>query len=213
MTTSDTAFIELLRKAPRRFSELLDQLCTAAGLSQARLSREAKQIRKHFIEEGLIAPRDPLIGSMEQPTISSVISGAQAPTYGQVWIWLKAIRTWYESPRLVEKCKQIESEYHIEMPVPQFDHKLEMDLWRLALFGTPDEIINAYNRTKNLNLLDENLPSLQDPRSLRLRNPIPNRSPRAEPNTNVDLQTFPTTDQLPVQHVPKKETRQYIRVL
>jgi hypothetical protein len=101
-----------------RFGELLREVCEVSGITQGKLSREAKEERQRLIEKGIIH-LDDSIGSMEQPTISKVMAGAQEPTYIQVYIWLRVIRTHYESAQFAEICKEL------NIPLPKFSPELE----------------------------------------------------------------------------------------
>lgn len=178
-------FIHLIHEAPKLFGRLLEELCMKAGLHQAHLSKKADIIRKQFIDNGVILPGDPLIGSMYQPAISRVMSGEQRPTYGQVLIWLHVIKKWYVGPELRKACKIVEIEYDIEMPVPQFDGDLEQDLWYLALFGKPSDIVQAYERRKNYHLLNDNLPPLIKTRANNLPTVRQRRQEKEEKQTDV----------------------------
>lgn len=167
--------IDLIHQACGLFGKLLDQLMLASLLSQHRLSKEATARRNALIAEGRISRGDPFIGSMAQPTISNVIAG-QRPTYGQVGIWLDVIKDWYQSPKMFEKVAKA----GLPDPLP-FTDELEGDMWRLALFGTKDEIKAAYKKCKDLDLLEDRrvVPSY---RTMNLKN-------RQE--------TGPNTDKLP----------------
>ena len=178
-------FIRLIHEAPKLFGRLLEELCRKAGLHQAHLSKKADAIRKQFIDAGVILPGDPLIGSMYQPAISRVMSGEQRPTYGQVLIWLRVIKEWYVSPELKRACKIIEIDHNIEMPIPRFDEDLEQDLWYLALFGRPSDIVGAYKRRKNYHLINEDLPSLTDARANNLPTVRQKRQEKEEKQTDV----------------------------
>jgi hypothetical protein len=153
--------VDLIHRAPKLFGQLLDQLMLASLLSQHQLSKEATARRKKLIDDGKISPGDPLIGGMTQQTISNVTAG-QRPTYGQVGIWFDVIRDWYRSPKMFEKVAKA----GLPEPVP-FTAALEKNMWRLALFGTMDEIKEAYEQCKDLDLLEDR-PVIQSHRTMNL---------------------------------------------
>jgi hypothetical protein len=124
---------ELLRNAQQRFSEILSELCEVAGLTQGRLARLAKLELQTLVSQGVISSGSP-VGSMYQPTISKVLSGQQTPTYYQVYIWLRVVRSWYGSLQLAALCEKR------GVPVPIFSEIVERKLWYLAGFVPPDEL-------------------------------------------------------------------------
>jgi hypothetical protein len=136
----------LVRISQKRFGELLRQICEISGITQGKLSREAKNERQRLIEKGDIHPDD-LIGSMEQPTISKIMAGVQGPTYFQVYIWLRVIRAHFESARFAEICKEL------NIDLPEFSSKLEHELWRLSTFIPPDELHRTYENAKEIKLI------------------------------------------------------------
>lgn len=128
---SDTlCILDLLDDSRMRFGDSLRDICEVAGLTQSELSKRAKVELKQLVSKDGKTPRD----SMEQPAISKVMAGLQEPTYIQVYIWLRVIRAWYESPILAHLCAAQ------EVDVPTFSPELERKLWRLAAFVPPDEL-------------------------------------------------------------------------
>jgi len=132
----------LLYGSRKRFGELLREICEISGFTQGKLSREAKVERDRLIGSGRIR-RENAAGSMEQPTISKVMAGVQEPTYFQVFIWLRVIRSHYESARLAEICRRL------EIPVPQFPYELERKLWQLSAFMPPEDLLEVYTESKD----------------------------------------------------------------
>jgi hypothetical protein len=147
-TFSNENMADVLRESRKRFGNLLGELCEVSGFTQGKLSREAKLVYRQMVEDGNIHAEDP-VGSMEQPTISKVIAGVQDPTYFQVYIWLRVIRKHIESDQFAKVCKDLKLN-----SVPTFSLDLELDLWRLAHFTPPSELLNTYEKRKNLKLIE-----------------------------------------------------------
>jgi hypothetical protein len=145
---------DLLHASQMRFGELLREVCEISGITQGKLSREAKEERQRLIGKGIISLEDS-IGSMEQPTISKVMAGGQEPTYIQVYIWLHVIRAHYESAQFAEICEEL------GIPLPEFSPELERELWRLATFVPPDELLRVYEETKNKKLIEIYTPLIE----------------------------------------------------
>lgn len=142
--------IELMHQAPKLFGKILNQLMQASLLSQSQMAKKATVRRDALIEQGKISRGDSLLGSMVQETISKVVLGQQRPTYGQVGIWLDVVREWYQSQEMLDKVKKA----GMLTPHP-FTDDLEKNMWRLALFGTKNEIKAAYEKCKDLDLLKD----------------------------------------------------------
>ncbi len=176
---------DLLRRSQKRFGELLREVCEASGFTQGKLSRKSKDERQRLIEAGYIRPEDP-IGSMEQPTISKVMAGVQEPTYFQVFIWLRVIRTHYESTKFAEICKKLGI-----IPIPQFSRELEQKLWYLSTFVQPDELLRVYEETEEYVKELELSQSLIEHKETRWEKP---KIGLEEKITDVDIPAFPKTD-------------------
>jgi len=144
---SNEPLTDLLRSSQKKFGELLREVCLAAGFTQGKLSREAKDEHQRLIEIGDLYPGDS-IGSMEQPTISKVMAGSQEPTYYQVYIWLNVLRRHFDSPRFAEICKEL------DISLPTFSAQLERGLWRLSTFIPPDELRQVYEEAKDEKLIE-----------------------------------------------------------
>lgn len=126
-------FSDLRAVAQARFASLLLQICEAGGLSQGKLARMAQADVRWLLGEGTLGSNDP-IGSLGQPTISRILAGKQQPTYGQVYIFLRAIRAHYTSSELTRRCEKC------GLSVPVFSREQELALWTLAGFCSPDEL-------------------------------------------------------------------------
>jgi hypothetical protein len=138
---------DLLHNSQKRFGTLLSDVCEVAGLTQGQLSRAAKGERQRLIDAGYI-PAESMRESMAQPTISKVMAGVQAPTYMQVYIWLRVIRTHYESTRFAEQCRRA------DVAVPTLSPEMERILWRLATFISPDDLARVCEQSKDINPLE-----------------------------------------------------------
>jgi hypothetical protein len=139
----------ILHDAPKVFSRLFNQLMLGCFISQSELSRKATAVRKSLIDDGVVARGDSLIGSQAQQTIDNVTDGDQRPTHGQLRIWLDAIEDWCnDSAAMLAKIAKI------GVPKPRYPREIETDLYRLALFGTFDEIKDAYEKWKDVSLLE-----------------------------------------------------------
>src|SRR5216683_4258190 len=134
-------YSNLRYEALKRFGSILRDLCEVSGFTQGKLAREAKAERQLLIDEGYINPGD-LIGSMEQSTVSRIMTGAQEPTFFQVFIWLRVLRKHYKSPELADVCQKMGIEK------PEFPSTLERKLWNLAGFVTPKELSLVYEGSK-----------------------------------------------------------------
>ena len=138
----------LLKQAPKVFSRMFEQLMLGCFISQGELSRKAIAIHNALKRDGTLKKGNSL-GSMAQPTISYVIDGTQRPGQGQLLLWLEVIRQWCnDSPEMLAKIAKI------GVPKPRYPREVEQDLYRLALYGTIDEIYEAYEYWKDYSLLE-----------------------------------------------------------
>jgi len=147
-------YSELDRDAHKRFGVLLHELCEVSGLTQGKLARQAKFERRQLIKNGCIQ-LGTLTGSMEQPTISRVLAGLQAPTYFQVLIWLRVLRKHYESEELARICDEM------GIAKPAFTVETERLLWGLAAFVPPEERAQAYAQSKDFQPLGFHIPIIE----------------------------------------------------
>lgn len=147
-------YSELDRNAHKRFGVLLHELCEVSGLTQGRMAKQAKAERARMIKDGCIKQADS-IRSMEQPTISRVLAGQQEPTYFQVLIWLRVLRTHYGSEELTQICEEM------GIAKPAFTVETERLLWTLAGFVPPDKRAQAYEQSKDVQPIGFHLPLIE----------------------------------------------------
>jgi hypothetical protein len=139
----------LFKQAPKVFSRMFNQLMLGCYISQGELSRKATAIHNQMKADGSLEKGDSL-GSMAQPTISNVLDGQQRPNHGQLMLWLDVIAEWCDdSPDMLEKIAKIEGAQK-----PRYPEEIEDDLYRLALYGTIDEIEEMYDKWKDVSLLE-----------------------------------------------------------
>lgn len=143
--------IDLMHNALQLFGQLFKDLLLASLLSQKKLSEEATSRRDALVAKRKIVAGDPLVGSMAQQTISKVISG-QRPTPGQLRIWLDFVKEWLQNPEIQAELRKN------NLPIPDLNEDFRKALYRLALYGTPDEIEKAYKDWKDVDLLEGHQP-------------------------------------------------------
>lgn len=119
------------------FGLLLSFLCEKAGISQNKLGKMSEQHRRHLKASKYIYPKS-ITGAVDQSGISRGISAERPLSYGQVYIWLHVLKEIFES-------KEYKTGNDFE-----FTKDLEADMWRLALFGTPEEVYFAYKRHEGM---------------------------------------------------------------
>lgn len=128
--------------AHKLFGQLLNFLCEEANISQNKLGTMAKDYRDYLISKGYI-----VYGcntkAVDQSGISRVISGKRPLSYAQTYIWLKVLRNIFESDEYKRMCEEEGRE------IFKFED-IEMDMWRLAFGGMPKEVIEAYERRKDM---------------------------------------------------------------
>jgi hypothetical protein len=186
MTISPTRRVFLMQNAPRVFARLLEQLMLASLITQSQLARRATAYRQQLIDQKIIETGDTQIGAMSQTAISNVIQGVVArPTDGQLWIWLEILQDWYQS---AEMRKRIEEN---DLDMPAFPDELKRDLEILALRGSIDEIDDAYERCKDLDLLEDR-PVILPSHSIYL----PKVRQKFEHETDYNLQAYPSTGEI-----------------
>jgi hypothetical protein len=167
--------IELMHKALELFGQLFKDLLLASILSQKKLSEEATRLRDEFVSKRQMVPGDPLVGGMTQQTISKVTTG-QRPTPGQLRIWLDIVKDWINNPAI--RAELIKN----NLPIPDLNEEFERALWRLALYGTIDEIEGAYKAWKDVDLL-EGRPPVQHHSTYNL--PLIKQKMEQETDTNL----------------------------
>lgn len=122
------------------FGLILRLLCGRANITQDYLEEQGKAYRDVLIAEGKLPPKYP-VGSLDQEAISRVWKGERLPSSRpQVGIWLDVIENTFNS----EKYLEIRKKY--KLPVYDLPHDLKVDMYHLAGFGAPDEIVASYKR-------------------------------------------------------------------
>lgn len=121
------------------FGLILRLLCQRANITQDYLEEAGKAYRDYLIERGYLRPGY-VVGALDQGAISRVINGDLWPSYDQVAIWLHVIEETLKSGRY----KQVRKERGLV--VYELGEDLKTDLYHLAGFGSPDEIVEAYNK-------------------------------------------------------------------
>jgi hypothetical protein len=186
MMISSTRRVFLMQNAPRVFARLLEQLMLASLITQSQLAKRATAYRQQLIDQKIIEAGDTQIGAMSQTAISNVIQGVVVrPTDGQLWIWLEILQDWYQSAEMKTRIK----ENDLEMPV--FSEQLHRDLELLALRGSIYEIEDAYERCKELNLLEDRAVIL--PSHFLY---LPKVRQKFEHETDYNLQSYPSTGEI-----------------
>lgn len=144
---------EIFRTNARKvFGALLSSLCKNANLSQRELGRRSEVYRKYLVSNGFIKHAYNT-GAIDQAAICRAIKGEFPLTYSQVFIWLHLLREVFES-----------DEYKAVKPEFNFSKSLEIDMWRLALYGTPEEVIVTYRKYEHMLKKDrdtEQLPAVR----------------------------------------------------
>jgi len=112
--------------ARRLFGLLLEMLCQKADISQHELGRRSEAYLDELIVNGHIKHTNKT-GCIMQPAICRAVKGKYPLTYTQVFIWLRLLK---------QVC-------HISKD-------LETDMWRLALFGMPDEVEEAFRKYEHM---------------------------------------------------------------
>jgi len=118
--------------ARRVFGVMLSFLCEKANITQRELGRRSEKYRQYLIEKKHIRNAYET-GGIDQASICRAVKGKRPLSYSQVFIWLHLIK------------EQLESEEYKSSGMGFYMSKeLETDMWRLALYGTPEEVVYAY---------------------------------------------------------------------
>jgi len=131
-------FTLLLERSRYLFGIRLQEVCRAVGLSQGSLSRAVKRVYQNMLDTGEI-DADVTVGSLEQPTISIVMSGQQSATYYQVFLWLKVIH---------DEVSRVGDDKRNE----KFEEVVQ-ELWLLAKFVPPATLTAVYEQSRGKRLL------------------------------------------------------------
>jgi hypothetical protein len=83
-------------------------------------------------------------GTIDQSGISRVVIGEKSPSYAQTYIWLHLLREIFESKDYRNICTKTHRTAY------EFTEELEIDMWRLSMCGTPDEVVAAYHKHKSM---------------------------------------------------------------
>lgn len=118
----------IIRKdALKLFGKLLRELMEKADINQVQLEARALAQRKAWAEQGFFNEAES--GDLSQTAISQVINGKlRRPSYGQIFIWLY----------IVEEA--LKANGH------DFPGDLKSDMFHLACYVPPVEIVAAYHR-------------------------------------------------------------------
>ncbi len=131
------------------FGLILRLLCQRASITQEVVAERGKAYREYLFAKGYIKPGYAL-GGLDQGAISKVMNGEKWPSYDQVQTWVHVLEKEFNS----EEYRQIRKDKHL--PIYEFPYELKIDLYHLAGFGAPDEIVHAFER--RLHMVDEPLP-------------------------------------------------------
>jgi hypothetical protein len=133
---------EIFRLQARKlFGLLLNLLCNEAQISQSELGRRSTAYRRYLVSKRYIYSESDT-GSVGQSGISRVIRAESVPCYSQVYIWLTLLMEIFNSDDYKQMCARSGKEVYV------FTKEHWFDMWRLACFGTPEEVIAAYHRHK-----------------------------------------------------------------
>lgn len=126
---SDQRYIaSIIRKdALKLFGKLLRALMEKADINQVQLEARSLAQRKAWADQGFFKEAES--GDLTQSSISQAINGKlRRPSYGQIFIWLY----------IVEEALKAKGY--------DFPKDFKDDMFHLACYVPPDEVINAYKR-------------------------------------------------------------------
>lgn len=121
------------------FGLILRLLCQRANVTQDELEERGKAYRDYLFIQGYIKPGQ-VLGSLDQTVISRVVSGERRPSYDQVAIWLKVLEDTFKSDMYKNERKRR------GLTIYDLSSDLKRDLYHLAGFGAPDEIVAAFEK-------------------------------------------------------------------
>ncbi len=131
-----------LKNALELFGQMLGFLCEKSMLSQREIGRRATAYREYLRETGYLMPNSNT-KAVDQSGISRVIHAEKAPSYSQIFIWFHVLKERFADEGYKVTCIMIEE------PVFEFTQEFEDDMWHLAIYGTPREVVAAYERHKD----------------------------------------------------------------
>lgn len=123
------------------FGVLIRDIMANANISQREIARRSKKYKQDLMDRKLNYPRNGAT-AVDQSALSRLISTDKPASYGQVYIFLIVLEG-----LLKEK----------EIPFPQ---ELRHDLYRLALFGPPEMVVDAHQKHKHM--IDEESPEFRE---------------------------------------------------
>lgn len=132
-----------LKHAHELFGQMLGFLCEKSLLSQREIGRRAMAYRTYLRGKGYLMPESNT-KAVDQSGISRVVHAEKVPSYAQIFIWFHVLKERFADEGYKTTCQMIEE------PVFELTQEFEDDLWHLALCGTPKEVVEAYERHKDL---------------------------------------------------------------
>jgi transcriptional regulator with XRE-family HTH domain len=160
------------------FCLIFKLLCQRAGITQDELADKGKVYRDYQFVKGYIKPWYKL-SALDQGAISRVLSGDRSPSYDQVETWLDILEKEFNSDEYKEKS--IEK----NLPIYEFPSELKTDLFHLAGFPAPDEMMDAYE--KRLHMATEPPPRV----SIRDTPPRGRHKYTKRENSNMEVDISP----------------------
>jgi hypothetical protein len=135
---------EIFRLQARKlFGLLLNLLCNEAQISQSELGRRSTAYRRYLVSKRYIYTGSDT-GSVEQSGISRVVRAESVPSYSQVYIWLTLLMEIFNSDDYKQMCARSGKEVYV------FTKEHWFDMWHLACYVPPDEVIYAYYKYKHM---------------------------------------------------------------
>jgi hypothetical protein len=128
-----------LLHARERFGQMLGYLCEKSLLSQREIGRRATKYRAYLKKNGYL-PSEGSTKAVDYTGISKVIYAKVIPSYAQVFIWFHVLKEQFKSEEYAKACEKVHE------PVFVLTDEFETDMWHLALFGTPKEVVEAFKR-------------------------------------------------------------------
>jgi hypothetical protein len=119
-----------LWKARFLFGIILRSLIESTGMSQRKWGKKAREYDKTLEEKRFRYPGS-MAGFPGQSGISRIINSERPPTYGQLFVIFRVLAEHFQGKE-------------------DFNEKVQTDLWHLALFGSPREVCEAYDKYKVL---------------------------------------------------------------
>lgn len=131
-----------LKNAHELFGQMLGFLCEKSMLSQREIGRRSTTYRGYLREKGYLMS-DTVTKAVDQPALSRVIHAEKVPSYSQIFIWFHVFKERFVDQSYKMTCIMINE------PIFAFTEEFETDMWHLAIFGTPREVVEAYERHKD----------------------------------------------------------------